>query len=377
MSDRKHGVDLNSDGVIDYYTADVMSAQDYYVFGMGQPGRSYSAGNYRYGFGGQEMSNEIKGIGNSYTAEFWEYDPRLGRRWNIDPVDKEYESPYAAFGNNPIWNVDPNGADTAKYLSNSQLSAAVKIAYNVINNDVKAKKYNASNDKSAALNEAMLAYWKTHQSEYNFNAAAEFQYVTNQYYKGFVEVATGSSSAWARLGERVNNSNISDATNVQQAAITIQAYNGRTTQIINMGANAALGIAAGGVGINAGPGPRGPQISSLRQQQIVNLGGVKVSFGGRNVNIYRGENGELQLFQLKAGEYKYTDQTVRGLSVHVDAPKLTNARGSAYRITDMPKELKIVQQGKDPGHFEIVPRSKITSEEFQQKLNQIKYQKSN
>ena len=43
---------------------------------------------YRYGFNGQEKSDEIKGEGSSYTAEFWEYDPRIGRRWNIDPEEK-------------------------------------------------------------------------------------------------------------------------------------------------------------------------------------------------------------------------------------------------------------------------------------------------
>jgi len=37
-------------------------------------------GGYRYGFNGQEKSDEIKGEGNSYTALFWEYDPRIGRR---------------------------------------------------------------------------------------------------------------------------------------------------------------------------------------------------------------------------------------------------------------------------------------------------------
>jgi len=71
-----------------------------------------TAGRYRYGFGGQESSNDIKGIGNSYTAENWEYDPRLGKRWNVDPIPKTYESPYSAFANNPISYIDPNGADT-------------------------------------------------------------------------------------------------------------------------------------------------------------------------------------------------------------------------------------------------------------------------
>jgi len=36
------------------------------------PGQSYSAGSeYRYGFNGQEKSDEIDPAGNSMTAEFW------------------------------------------------------------------------------------------------------------------------------------------------------------------------------------------------------------------------------------------------------------------------------------------------------------------
>jgi LysM repeat protein len=77
---------------------------------MMMPNRTYSAGNgYRYGFNGQEKSNEIKDEGNSYTAAYWEYDSRLGRRWNVDPIFRAYESPYAAFGNNPILLNDPDG----------------------------------------------------------------------------------------------------------------------------------------------------------------------------------------------------------------------------------------------------------------------------
>ena len=73
--------------------------------------QSTNIGGYRYFFNGQEGDNEVFGDGVSLTAEFWQYDSRLGRRWNIDPVFKEYESPYACFAGNPIWFADPNGEE--------------------------------------------------------------------------------------------------------------------------------------------------------------------------------------------------------------------------------------------------------------------------
>jgi RHS repeat-associated protein len=64
---------------------------------------------YRYGFGGQEKDGNIF-IG-AYTAEYWEYDARLGRRWNLDPVVSATQSPYSVFNNNPICFVDPSGLE--------------------------------------------------------------------------------------------------------------------------------------------------------------------------------------------------------------------------------------------------------------------------
>lgn len=64
---------------------------------------------YRYGFNGQEKDDEVAGEGNSYTAEYWQYDPRLGKRWNIDPITFPWQSSYAAFNNNPIFFLDPTG----------------------------------------------------------------------------------------------------------------------------------------------------------------------------------------------------------------------------------------------------------------------------
>ena len=78
--------------------------------GMLMPGRKYQAGggfSNRYGFNGQMKSDEIGG--DSYTALYWEYDARTGRRWNVDPVLKVGESPYLCFSGNPILNTDING----------------------------------------------------------------------------------------------------------------------------------------------------------------------------------------------------------------------------------------------------------------------------
>lgn len=102
---------------IDYYIADVVTATDYAPFGMQLFGRIYSVSSrYRYGFNGQEKSAEIDLNGNSMTAEFWQYDARLGRRWNIDPVVKEFESSYATFGNNPLIYSDVNGDDATSQV---------------------------------------------------------------------------------------------------------------------------------------------------------------------------------------------------------------------------------------------------------------------
>lgn len=75
--------------------------------------------SYRYGFNGQRKDNEIYGEGNSYTAEFWQYDPRLGRRWNLDPKSNFENSGYSTFLNNPITFLDRNGDTTEYYDSNS------------------------------------------------------------------------------------------------------------------------------------------------------------------------------------------------------------------------------------------------------------------
>jgi RHS repeat-associated protein len=103
---------------------------DYSPFGVALDGRTMQGDGYRYGFQGQEMDDEISSEGNSYTAEFWQYSPRIARRWNIDPVIKVHESPYATFANNPILFNDPNGADTFNVVSSKLNSKGENLEYN-------------------------------------------------------------------------------------------------------------------------------------------------------------------------------------------------------------------------------------------------------
>jgi RHS repeat-associated protein len=117
VSDKKIGVPSASNGsLIDHYEPDIVSAQDYYPFGMLQPGRSYLSPNgsqYRYGFNDKENDNEVKGEGNQQDYGMRIYDPRIGRFLSIDPLTKKFPhyTPYSFSGNSPIWLIDKNGAE--------------------------------------------------------------------------------------------------------------------------------------------------------------------------------------------------------------------------------------------------------------------------
>lgn len=53
------------------------------------------------------MSDEINL--NLTTAEFWQYDSRTAKRWNLDPSPTVGVSDYSTFLNNPLWHTDVYG----------------------------------------------------------------------------------------------------------------------------------------------------------------------------------------------------------------------------------------------------------------------------
>ena len=87
----------------------IRNSSDYSPFGVELDGRTVSVDGYRFGFNTQEKTDEISGSGNHTTALYWEYDSRLGRRWNLDPVYNSDISRYTVNGNNPNYFRDPIG----------------------------------------------------------------------------------------------------------------------------------------------------------------------------------------------------------------------------------------------------------------------------
>jgi len=140
LQDRKEPIIIGGGPVgsfADLYHPYIVTATDYYAFGGSMEGRSIDAENYKFGMNTQEKDDEVYGEGNSTTAEYWQYDSRLGRRWNVDPRPNVSISSYACFGNNPIFSADING-DTIKIEGTSEFKQATFNQLQALTNDLLA-----------------------------------------------------------------------------------------------------------------------------------------------------------------------------------------------------------------------------------------------
>jgi len=122
ISDKK--IPENTSGVtVLNYKPEVLSIRDYYAYGSEINERTFEPikPKYRYGFNTQEKVFEINK--DHYTARYWEYDSRLGRRWNVDPKAMFDISVYSINILNPIRYFDFLG-DTVriKYAENKYLN---------------------------------------------------------------------------------------------------------------------------------------------------------------------------------------------------------------------------------------------------------------
>jgi len=125
ISDKRIPVYENDGMTVAYYDVDLLSAVDYYPFGMQMPGRVFNGGGYRFVHNGIEKDNEVSGVGNHYSAQFGHLDPRLGRRWNQDPKPNPSFSNYAVFANSPVW-VSDVALDTLRALTTFRLRSMAR-----------------------------------------------------------------------------------------------------------------------------------------------------------------------------------------------------------------------------------------------------------
>ena len=78
------------------------------------PNRYGNSADYRYGFQGQEKDDEIRdGEGNSLNYTFRMHDPRIGRFFATDPLERDFpwNSPYAFSENKLIHAIELEGLE--------------------------------------------------------------------------------------------------------------------------------------------------------------------------------------------------------------------------------------------------------------------------
>ena len=113
ISDKKL-YETNSNGILKI-KADILSANDYYPFGMQMDGRSFTLpdSDYKFGFNGKESDDEVSGSGNQYDYGFRIYNPRIAKFLSVDPLTNSYPwyTPYQFAGNKPIHCIDLDGLE--------------------------------------------------------------------------------------------------------------------------------------------------------------------------------------------------------------------------------------------------------------------------
>jgi RHS repeat-associated protein len=98
------------------------------------PNRHKDSGDYRYGFQGQEMDNELKGEGNSLNYEYRMHDPRVGRFFAVDPLTKQYPhySPYSFSGNKVISKIELEGREEGELKVHDEKAKLATLTWNKV-----------------------------------------------------------------------------------------------------------------------------------------------------------------------------------------------------------------------------------------------------
>ncbi|MBR9861650.1 hypothetical protein GYB22_13075, partial [bacterium] len=136
---------LICNGPEEYYSAELITAQDYYPFGMIMPGRSMtnSPNGYSFGFNGKEKMQSINDQGDVLDFGARIYNSSLGKFLSVDPQLNDWtaNSPYSFAANSPVFCIDFNGeaplpmpdvVPWALMVKNAALAAGVEFTFQVV-----------------------------------------------------------------------------------------------------------------------------------------------------------------------------------------------------------------------------------------------------
>jgi RHS repeat-associated protein len=213
ISDRKlmHEDLPNNPGVVHHYTAEILSVQEQYAFGMNMPGRSFSVEEYRYGFNGKENQDELMADNSSQDFGARMYDARVGRWWGMDPNAHDYAhlSPYNSFENNPIYFNDPDGKDATVTIVGNTIYISSKIyIYGIdANEDIRSKiqsaievkwgrdfKYKGYNVKF----NVQVELWTMDKSQDPMESGSNLIEINNNVPNGRSYVVDGKTGRWSK-----------------------------------------------------------------------------------------------------------------------------------------------------------------------------------
>ena len=186
VSDRK--LQMSAGGVlVDYYKADVVSANDYYPFGMAMPGRGFSSEKYRYGFNGKEKDKDIAVGDYDFGARI--YDGRIGRWLSVDPLADKYPShaPYIFSANNPVLVLDVDGRDwiiSTSIDSKGNKTVTIKLTAAIVNTSGTAVDLNK-------FKAAVISQLKTNFEKISYREVTQYTQTPNKSRLDGVTTGTG------------------------------------------------------------------------------------------------------------------------------------------------------------------------------------------
>ena len=193
----------------------IRTCSDYSPFGVEMDGRTESGG-YRFGFQNQEKDDEMKGEGNSINYTFRMHDPRLGRFFAVDPLNKNFpwNSTYAFSENIVIHMIELEGLQVVspiykKYSGRNFFNYEVSVVYDPIFDPktLKPGEWYANQLEWSGSDYSSLFCIAAKYNTDNLIADAYKSISERHSYYNYVATKTDSQSKWFRAAEIVTRKN--------------------------------------------------------------------------------------------------------------------------------------------------------------------------